>query len=244
MNNQKNLGDLYSINILGMKVKFIFLITPLFIIPQLFAMDKMGDIKIQINDGVPRYYIIKQAFIYQDASIAYDSSVIIQNEETLQVLFFPQLSMGENNLLRLVFGDIDGDHSDFFDYYFLLGDSLSDTLFWQNDIDKIFMTYNGRPHNFIAISKGINGQITFNRNKSGEFTSGAINVKYSVPSSASAKKFNRFGLDGAFSLIVGDYHKLTLESNYDKAKKKRAIRKNIIIGTIVVIFVAGVFIFK
>lgn len=241
---QTNLGDLYSINILGMKIKFIFLIIPLFIISQLFAMEKMGEIKIRINDDIPRYYLIKQAFIYQDVSIAYDSSIVIQNKETSQVLFIPQLSMGETNLLRLVFGDIDSEHPDFFDYYFLLGDSIPDTLFWQDAIGKIFMTYNGRPYNFIAISKGINGQITFIRNKSGEFISGAIKVKYSMPSSASAKKFNRFELDGAFSLIVGDYHKLTLNSNYDKAKKKRTIRKNIIIGAILAIFVAGVFILK
>lgn len=244
MIGQTNLGDLYSINILGIKIKFIFLIIPLFIISQLFAMDKMGEIKIQINDDIPRYYLIKKAFIYQGTSIAYDSSVVIQNEETLQVLFIPQLSMGENNLLRLVFGDIDSEHPNFFDYYFLLGDSIPDTLFWQDDTDKIFMTYNGRPYNFIVITKGINGQITFNRNKSGEFTSGAIKVKYSVPGSASAKKFNRFELDGAFNLILGDYHKLTLESNYDNAMKKREIRKNIIIGTVLAIFVAGVFIFK
>jgi hypothetical protein len=220
------------------------LITLLFITPRICAKNKMGDIKIRINDGAPRSYVINQAFIYQEASVTYNSSIIIQNEETSQILYFPQLSMGKNNLLRLVFGDIDDKHRDFFDCYFLLGDSIPDTLFWQNARDKVFMTYNGRPYNFVATSEGINGQITLNRDKDGEFISGNIKVNYRVPNSASAKKFDRFELDGVFNIVVGDYRKLTMKSDYGEAMKKQVRRKNIIIGAIIVAFVAGIFILK
>ena len=49
--------------------------------------------------------------------IEYDSTVLIQNDEGNRILVYPQLREGNNNVLRLIIGEIQESNRNFFDIF-------------------------------------------------------------------------------------------------------------------------------
>ncbi len=214
-------------------VRFLrfLLVIWLFSVSALWAdQEKFGNVKVQIDNLEQMNYALERAIIYRNVSMTYDSTVFIQSSESSQILFIPQLSEGKGNILRIILGDIRKRERVSYDVYFLLGDEIPDTLLWDDEDNKIYLSINGTANTYVLQSKKINGQIIFTRNNKGNVFKGEVEVECEIVSSNGQERVKQFNLDGLFALVVSDYRDFSLEKSMSAMKKKNVRYRNILIS--------------
>ena len=76
---------------------------------------ELGELTITIDEIDVQLYNIQNALLYKNVLIEYDSTVLIQNDEGNRILVYPQLREGNNNVLRLIIGEIQESNRNFFE---------------------------------------------------------------------------------------------------------------------------------
>jgi hypothetical protein len=205
---------------------------------------KFGNLEFQIDEREPINFDIQRALLYQNVSIEYDTTILIQNENSSQLLFFPQVSSGEVSILRIIFGDFAFQKKNFYDIYFMIEDSIPDSLAWTDDSAKIFMAVNGNAKSFQSHSKNINGYILFDRNNDEEIISGKLDMGFDISVLRDEGEYNHMNIKGSFDLVVGEYRELTLGEQVSDVDKKKKQRQNIYLAVIFAVFLVAIFGFR
>jgi len=209
------------------------------------AKDKnFGDISLRIDQADSINMDVQMAFLYRNVSIRYDSTILIQNPESSKILLYPQVSKGDENVLRIIIGKIEDKNPTFFDLFVVLGDTVLDSTSWYGEEDKIFITYNGVLKAEKTQSEDINGYVILERDKNGEYVAGNINLELSVPLFNSQDLANRLYMKGSFDLAVGDFRELTVGQNISDIEKKQKKRQNLYLAIVFTVFLIAIFGFR
>lgn len=227
--------------------KSIFIVFLAWILPGLEVSESLadipsiGEISVQIDDQKKINYPIRQALIYRRVTLAYDTTAFIQSDSSSMVLVSPQFNRGENNVLRIIFGNLDTQSPDFYDLLIILGETLKDTISWKEDSSLIFLSRNGLLQSYQTWSKNINGQIIFHSSRKKEIQSGVMKLELDLQGMDDLALKNHFNLRGTFELLVGDYRDISLGQTDSALKEKERKRQNIYWALIISAFLIAIF---
>ncbi len=228
-------------------IKFVYflLVFETFFITILWSDEsKFGVVGVKLDNKELINYEVKQALLYRKVSIEYDSTILIQNQKELRILYIPQLSSGKGNILRIILRKFNDQSNNFLDIFFHLADTIRDTLIWEDVTNKIFMTASGNALPFKQISKQINGKIIFTRNDDQEIISGKLGIDFYIGLFDSVAHLNHIFLDGYFTIMVGDYRRITLEESLTREERRKRISNITQFGIITSIFIFVYFILR
>lgn len=222
-------------------VFLIWILLGLYIAESLADIPSIGEMSVQIDNQKKINYPIRQALIYRRVTLAYDTTAFVQSDSTSMILVSPQFNRGENNVLRIIFGNLDTQSPDFYDFLIILGETLKDTISWKGDSSLIFLSRNGLLQSHRSWSKDINGQIIFSSSRKKEIQSGVMKLEFDLHGMVGMALKNHFNLNGTFELLVGDYRDISLGQTDSALKEKERKRQNIYWALIISAFLIAIF---
>lgn len=202
----------------------------------------LGEITLKIDDGPKTKYPIKQALLYRNVSIDYDSTILLQSSKSIKVLYYPQLDQGEENVLRLIVERKMGRKSDFYDFFINVGDSLQDSLYWENERGRIFLAHRGEVWPTRAYAENVRGEVVLVESKSNRAVTGSLHLNFDLPGLSFDRQAHHFQVEGTFDVPVGSFRETSLSTaTVDRAQKQK-YRNNLYLAlglTLVILVLFG-----
>lgn len=222
--------------------KPILLVTVLFLLQGtvIGAQKNFGNLAIKIDDKNSQDYPIQRALLYRQVNVGYDSTVLVQNKDSQAILYYPQLDSGNENVLRLIVGEITKQKTDFFDIFINLGDTIPDTVFFKNDTGKILLARNGRLGFSQPLSKNINGTLQVKSEKE-KMVAGQLDLNFTLPDFLQVNQTTQINFKGSFEVAVGDYRELTLGTTSSDKDTEKKRKRNIYLAVIFSAFLIAIF---
>jgi len=163
-----------------------------------------GKIAIQFNDDTPQVYYAKNATLYRNVSVDYDTTLQVQGEKATQRYYYSQLSKGNHYVLHLI---LDAEQSVLgkgiapgYDVYLDLGDTLTDSLQFSDVDSQVFLYKNGE----FSMEKN------YSRNQSGVFNLpvegeglgifGSFSTVFEYPSPNQPGVYDHVSFDGTLKI--------------------------------------------
>jgi len=185
---------------------------------------EFGTIAVQVDDTPEQQYHVIQAMVYRSASLDFDTTALIQSEDGYNILYYPQINAGKENILRLILKLPDQDNKDFYDIFINLGDSVKESFNLEDKTSKIFITHNGRLQKnkqyvnnltgLVLITQGLDNQ---------EMISGELHTDFDI--SFSENRIYHLNMSGSFEVPTGEYRASSISSKKsDKNKDKYKAR--------------------
>jgi len=202
---------------------------------------RFGAISMQIDEADSITLDVQMALLYRNVKVDYDSTILIQSPENSRIMLYPQVGTGDQSVLRVIIGKIDDQNPLFFDMFIVLGDTVPNSIQWEGERGKIFITYNGILKSERSLSEEIQGKILFDRDNDGEIVSGSMQLSLLIPLIESTNKANRLRMKGSFDLTVGDYRELTLGKNISDLEQQKKKRNNLYLAIVFTVFLIAVF---
>jgi hypothetical protein len=221
----------------------IFILLFVIMIPVLADETDSNKLSIKINGEAEQLYQVQRALLYRQVKVEYDSTVLIQNDNSGQVYYYPQLDAGKENVLRLLVGTINKEKQDFFDFFINLGDSIKDSLTFKNDSADIFIARNGKMQLFKSTSQNINGSLYIEFEKK-KVVAGQLDLLFTIKNYLQINQTRKFKINGSFEVAAGEYRELSLGMTTQENKSKMKRRQNLYIALIITVFVVAYFGFK
>ncbi len=221
-------------------ILFVFMLSlvVVYVIPGYADEGDFGKLNIKIDDKPELSYQVRRALLYRQVSIKYDSTVLVQNKNSREIYYYPQLDSGQQNVLRLLAGTFKKDKQDFFDVFINLGDSIPDSLTFTNGMDEIFISKNGKIQLFKSTSQNINGSLHINYEKQ-KVVAGQLNLSFTINNYLEINQTEQFEMNGTFEVAAGDYRELSMGiTSSDKeasSKKKQSLYFAIILSVFFIV---------
>jgi hypothetical protein len=208
----------------------------------LFAQESessFGSVQMQVDSSEGETYYIKSAVLYQNAAADFDTIAQVQSDSSNEILYYPQILEGENNILRLILALTD---DSFYDVIFNLGDSLGDSIVYDAADSKVFFSYEGRLTDFEQRTRNMNGRILINKPVSDEKQiSGELNTSFELPLDKASTRISTIKLDGTFKVYFGEFRSVSLATGSPLQEDKKKYANNLVLAMMLVAI--GVFIF-
>lgn len=215
-------------------MRFAFVLLSILTIPLILlgqepqeSETSFGKITIQINSGEKKSFNIKNAILYENAGVDFDTTVQIQDDENTEVLYYPQIVIGKEEILRLI---IESSEDNFYDVIFNLGDSLRQRIVFENDSGKVFFEKGGKLTNFKQYAKNLNGRILTLEPTKEKIISGELNTTFDLPLDADATQFSTISLKGTFDVYFGEFRSVSLTTGPPLQKRKKNYMRNVVIA--------------
>ena len=206
--------------------------------------NKFGEMFVTIDNQDSIKLDVRMAFLYRKVDVEYDSTILVQNKDNSEIRLYPQIVSGDKNVLRIMAGELDDQEPFIFDLFFVLGDSVKNTIKWVNEREKIFITYNGFLTSQKILTDNINGTMSFNINDKDQAVSGKLKLSLRAPLFSENGTPNEVKLNGKFDLAVGDFRDLTVGKNLSDLDAKKKRRQNIYIAVFLTVFLVAIFGFR
>jgi hypothetical protein len=198
-----------------------------------------GTVAMQIDSGEADTYYIKSAVLFQNASVGFDTTVQIQSAVSNEILYYPQILEGEDNILRLILAL---NEDNFYDVVFNVGDSLGDTLVYNAVDSRVFFNYDGQLNTFEQTTRNLNGQILLTQSDPKEKQiSGEIDVSFELPRDKELTRTSTITLAGTFSVYFGEFRSVSLATGTPLQKNKKKYVNNLVVA--VALATIGFFVF-
>jgi hypothetical protein len=187
-----------------------------------------GKITMQIDSGKENTLNITNAILYENASVDFDTTVQIQDDEKTDVLYYPQIIAGKEEILRFI---IKSSENSFFDIIFNLGDSLEERIVYENASAKVFFNHQGQLNNFKQYTKNLAGEFIIHKPTTKEkVISGELNTTFDLPLDINATQYSKVSLSGTFNVYFGEFRSVSLSTAPPLQKKKTTYMKNIVMA--------------
>lgn len=187
-----------------------------------------GKMTMQIDSDEKNTLNITNAILYENASAEYDTTVQIQDEEKTEVLYYPQIVEGNEEILRFI---IKSSENSFFDIIFNLGDSLEERIVYENASAKVFFNQQGQLSGFKQYTKNLEGKFLFLKSTTkNKIISGELNTTFDLPLDVDATKYSKISLNGTFDVYFGEFRSVSLSTGPPLQKKKTTYMKNLVIA--------------
>ncbi len=222
-------------------VNLILLILIIFQVVDSATDGRFGNVTLQIDTNSPVEFGISRALLYRNVSILYDSTAFVQSDDNIEVLYYPQLADGKQNILRLIAERLKNEEKEFFDIFFNLGDSIPAVVQWTDEKGRIFFAMNGIARTDKPTSNHINGKIELNVGKKSEAVSGNFDLNFEFPLINDFANPNKIHIKGVFDVPVGEYEETSLATVTSKQKIEARYKKNILVAVVVGIFLLAIF---
>ena len=207
-------------------------------------LEPLGEITLKIDDQQKRDYPIKQALFYRKVSIDYDSTILLQSSKSVKVLYYPQLDRGQENVLRLIVERKTDQRSDFYDFFINVGDSLQDSVHWENSQGNIFLAHKGQVWPTKSYAENVRGDVVLVESKTSRAVSGSLNLSFDLPALNFDMQPHHFQIEGTFDVPVGHYRETSLSTaTVDMARKKK-YRNNLYLAMGLTLIILVLFGFK
>lgn len=203
-----------------------------------------GEMDLKMGSLMPVKYEIQQALVFRGVTVSIDSTAILQDTASVKVLYYPQLDKGENYVLRLIFGTETDSTIRFFDFMADLGKSIPDSIVWENEKGKVFLSYNGEPLPIPESSQQITGKIHLLKSKDEKTVTGDLDLRFLMPFSSDQLRPIPIEMKGIFDVPVGEYRSARLVSIDEKKKLRDKYRSNLYLGIAISLFIVAIFGFR
>ena len=223
---------------------YLLIIISVYHTPLIGNDNKFGELYVTIDKQDSIKLDVRMAFLYRKVDVQYDSTILVQNKDNSEIRLYPQIVSGDKNVLRIMAGEIDDLEPFIFDLFFILGDSVSSTVRWVDEEEKIYITYNGFLTSQKILTDQINGSMSFDINNKGQAVSGKVKLSLRAPLFSEDGTLNDIKLNGKFDLAVGDYRDLTVGKNLSDLDAKKKRRQNIYIAVFLTVFLVAIFGFR
>lgn len=205
-------------------MRFLVAFSALLIINFLFAepQGEFGSFTIKVNDQVEQSLDVIQALIYQRASLTYDTTAQIQDDNSFEVLYYPQIYDGPNHVLRLIlkYPETDTNTGEFYELYINLGDSLKERIELENEVSKVFLTRNGLLMRQKQSLKNLSGYVLLLEGlEKQEIISGELHLEFEAAFTGNANELTHVKMDGNFKVPLGEYRAASISSAKPARKK-------------------------
>jgi hypothetical protein len=198
-----------------------------------------GSVQMQVDSGEGETYYIKSAVLYQNATVNFDTIVQIQSDSSNEILYYPQILEGEDNILRLILAL---NEDSFYDVIFNLGDSLGDAIVFDAADSRVFFRYEGRLSNFEQHTKNLNGRILITQPASSEKQiSGELDTSFELPLDKASARISTVKLSGTFSVYFGEFRSVSLATGSPLKENKKKYANNLVVALMLVAI--GLFVF-
>jgi hypothetical protein len=218
----------------------IFILFIVFMIPVLADEPESDKLSIKINGEAEQLYQVQRALLFRQVKVEYDSTVLIQNDTSSQVYYYPQLDAGKENVLRLLVGTINNEKQDFFDFFINLGDSVRDSLTFKDDSADIFIARNGKMQLFKSTSQNINGFLQVESKKE-KVIAGQMDLSFTIKNYLQINQTENFQIKGSFGVTTGDYRELNMGMTTKEKETKSKRRHALYLAIIVSVFFIAIF---
>ena len=163
-----------------------------------------GKISIQFNDDTPQIYYAKNATLYRNVSVDYDTTLQVQGEKATQRYYYSQLSKGKHYVLHLI---LDAEQSVLgkgitpgYDVYFDLGDTLTDPLQITDVDSQVFFYKDGEFSMEKYYSRNQSGVFSLPSGEEGLGISGRFSTVFEFPSPNQPESFDRISFEGDLNI--------------------------------------------
>lgn len=203
-----------------------------------------GTLTLIKGDQPGKTYPIQQALLYQKVALAYDSTAMIQNKKTAEILYYPQLTEGRENVLRIIAGTMTDTMQNYYDLYFSMGDTISQNLNWKHETNRVYLARNGKARPQKYLSKAITGDISIVNKNRNETIKGSLNLDFELVPMVRNASSQLIHLEGEFDVPVGTYQQISLATVESKKEKGKGYRKNMYLAIVFSIFILAIFGFR
>ena len=197
-----------------------------------------GEIQLQIDQQSPRVYNIVQALLYHQVDIRYDTTVVVQNADSLTYLFYPQLIQGQRIILRLI-AQSKTLEPDFYDLFILLGDSLSETMVFQHRDSSIYIKHNGLLETVQKYSRNLSGEFRLKETQGGRNIVGNFSITFDYPIVVNDTRMHRVQLEGNLRVPTGKFRETSLATEAQQEERKKSFQRNLAVAIIITIIIVS-----
>lgn len=203
-----------------------------------------GEVNVQIDSAAVCNCVIERALLYRQVSVHYDSTAMLQGKGWHQVLYYPQIEEGGENVLRLIFSNKKDTLKTFYDLFINLGDSVPDSVHWENERSKIYLAYDGMAQAIRPKSENIQGDILIIKSRKSEAVSGKFDLSFAAPLFNGEQNAHVFHLSGTFDVPVGEYKTTSLATEETRKALKQKYKNNIYLALVLSAFIIAIFGFR
>ncbi|NOX37523.1 MAG: hypothetical protein GXO78_08295 [Calditrichaeota bacterium] len=197
-----------------------------------------GEIQLQIDQQPPRMYNIVQALLYRQVDIKYDTTVVVQNADSVTYLFYPQLIQGQRIILRLI-AQSKTLEEDFYDLFILLGDSLSETMVFRQQDSSIFIKHNGLLETVQKYSRNLSGEFRLKETQGGRNVVGDFAIDFDYPIVENDTRMHRIHLEGSLRVPTGKFRETSLSTETQQEERKKSFQRNLAVAIIITIIIVS-----
>lgn len=190
-----------------------------------------GKITMQVDSQEAKTFWITNALLYENASIDFDTTVQVQDDKEVVTYYYPQIVEGTDNVLRLILEPQDHADGTFYDVTFNLGDSLEETIAFEEDTAKVYFNRNGQLSDFRQVTRNLNGSFTISTEKhENQLISGELDISFDLPQTGHAAELSHISMAGNFEVPTGEFREVSLSSAAPAKRKSGKYKQNVIIA--------------
>lgn len=201
----------------------------------LFGQDQngFGKVDLQIDSGEGQTFNIRNALLYERASIDFDTTVQVQDRQGLLTYYYPQVFDGEGNILRFILTpEEEGER--FYDLIINLDDSLQERIIFENDTGKVYFSRNGELIPFRRYTQDFSGTVLLLKGlQEKKMISGEMDISFALPLDEHAANFSTINMNGTFEVPVGEFRAVSLSATAPISKEKKSYKKNLYLAIII-----------
>ncbi|RMF60737.1 MAG: hypothetical protein D6748_03385 [Calditrichaeota bacterium] len=210
--------------------------------------DNFGDLTFRIGASEAQHYFVKSAILYRDVDVEYDTTLHVSSGDSTILYYYPQLKKGNRFVLHLIIEPQQQKLSDlgseFYDFFFVLGDSLTDTLRIEGVDSSVYFFRSGQFTTRQIFSRNCKAYFELGERKdlSGNIE-GTFAVEFEYPSAEDYQQYQPVSLEG--KLIVPETNLLSgQETNVSELKERKArFKRNLYIAIFTSLFIIA-FVFR
>jgi hypothetical protein len=242
--NYKNLSENIEAEMIE---RMIVLLINLMLFSAIFAQtepeEHFGRVLVQINDEPEETFFAESAELYRSVSIDYDTTVYLRDENFSEMLFSPQLSKGNDNILHLILksAEVGGeDRVTSYDVYFNLGDTLWEQLQILDADSLVFIHPDGILTENKLYSANQTGQFNLVASEGGSQMGGTFQTEFDFPVPGRAEPYSRVQLRGELNIPESQFRlgeeTVIKEAGLGKKNRARNIVFAILLSAFIVLF--------
>ena len=194
-----------------------------------------GELKIQVDQQRIQEYKVVQALLLENVDVGLDTLLQIQSSAGTDVLFYPQIQKGNNLVLRLIAQRSGTKEEDFYDIFFLLGDSLANPLHITNQDSTVFFQKNGKLMSQPRYASHLNALFQLERSEKGEAVQGHFTAEFDYPLFESDTTYQHIWMEGNLNVPSGKFRETSLAAQAGNEAQQKTFERNLALALILVI---------
>ncbi len=197
-----------------------------------------GEVRLRIDDGPARNFNISSVNLYQNVSIDYDTTLIVQGKGKPHLYFYPQLSGGKQMVLHLILTPLDDSAAKSYDFFFNLGDTLPERISFSGRDSTVFVVPGSEFVEQRAYSRAASGSFNLLEQEGSNDVAGDFQCEFDYP--LADGKRHHFTISGDVKILsknflLGEATSLVLDKERNSSLG-RELGIGLLLGLMIILF--------